>query len=66
MPKKNNPPTSARLEVRIWYDPDDGGIRVASNHFSPTALHDKTENSGGHRLFRKLAKYLRLRNKPAP
>lgn len=60
---------SVNLNVRIWYDPEQGIIRLASSdgHDLITTVNGEAKNARGHpNLFNKLAKCLRDAGKPAP
>ena len=60
---------SIQIAVRVWYDEEQGVIRMASDDdigFISTVNNDPNNRRGNPNLFGKLARLLREAGKPSP
>ena len=64
--RERKPRISVDLEVRIWYDENQGSIHIAGNDLHSHVNPDPESRRGHPNLFRKLAQILRKAGKPAP
>lgn len=58
---------SIRLELRVWYDPGSGHIKLAGEELTASTVSDDPGSKRYHpNLYRKLARALREAGAPAP